>query len=448
MTDGEDDFGPLVRGGATASATPPAGPHEGDRGDVLGPPERGQARPLCRRALRMAALVALVAALILAGTAAALAVSASSRLSRVAVDNLAEPNGRLNVLVVGSDSREQLTREQRRDLGTGNSQGARTDTILLLSVDGPRVAMLSFPRDLFVEGCDGTTGRINAAYGAGGPSCLVETVTGVSGIPVNHFVEVDFLGFRDIVEAVGGVRLCLREPIADADAHIDLPAGCQRLDGKESLGYVRVRKIDDDLGRIGRQQRFLKALARSVAQPATLLDVPRLFATVNATAGALTVDEGLGTLDLVRLARAGAAIGDRGVATHVVPATPATVGGASVLALDEAAARPLFASFRDGTVLRTAATELQPADISLEVNNATSTPGLAARAREVLEQEGFTVTAIGNTDPVDQTVVRFTDGNEAAARYVAQRVPGGARVEPVDTGPPLVLVVGPDAAFE
>ncbi len=445
MTDGDDDFGPALRGGGRPPAVPAADP--GD--ERFGPPARGRARSAWRRARPGAALVAPVARRGNAGPPRAPAVTGTAQESRVAVDNLEPADGRMNVLVVGSDSREQLTRQQRRELGTGNADGARTDTILLLTVDGPRVAMLSFPRDLLVERCDGTTGRINAAYGAGGPSCLVATVTGVSGIPINHFVEVDFLGFRNIVEAVGGVRLCLRDPIADADAHIDLPAGCQRLDGKESLGYVRVRNIDDDLGRIGRQQRFLKALARRVAQPRTIVDVPRLFATANATAGALTVDEGLGALDLARLARAGAAIGDTGVATHVVPAMPATIGGASVLALDESAARPLFASFRDGSVLRTAGdAELSPADISLEVNNATATPGLAARARDVLEDEGFTVTAIGNAAPVERTVVRFTRGNEAAARYLAQRTPGGAAVEQVDSGPPLVLVVGPDATFE
>jgi LCP family protein required for cell wall assembly len=161
--------------------------------------------------------------------------------------------------------------------------------------------MLAFPRDLWVERCDGSGGRINAAEVIGGPSCLVRTVQDLSGIEVHHYLRVTFGGFVDLVDAVGGVELCLEEPIQDADAAIDLPAGCQRLDGTDALGFVRVRKIDDDFQRIQRQQRFVQALAREVATPSTLLNPVRLVGLTQEAGDTLAIDESAGVRSLGRI---------------------------------------------------------------------------------------------------------------------------------------------------
>lgn len=124
----------------------------------------------------------------------------------------------VNVLVVGNDSRDGLTRAQIRSFGTGEAEGNRTDSIMLvqLEVDGPgRGAVLSFPRDLLTTRCDGTSGRINAAYGIGverdgdGPSCVVQTVSSLTGVDIHHYVEVSFAGFLEVVDALGGVGLYL-----------------------------------------------------------------------------------------------------------------------------------------------------------------------------------------------------------------------------------------------
>jgi LCP family protein required for cell wall assembly len=223
-----------------------------------GPPVRGRGRRR-RRGLRwllVTLLVVVLVALLL------LVLWVSSRIPTIDVGELAGPTRPMHVLVVGSDSRDELTDEQRRELSTGSAEGDRTDTIFVLSVQGTRAAMLAFPRDLWVTRCDGSAGRINVAEDIGGATCLVRTVRDVSGLDVQHYVRVTFGGFVDIVDAVGGVELCLEDPINDRDAGIDLPAGCQVLEGPDALGYVRVRKIDDDLGRIQRQQTFLQALAR------------------------------------------------------------------------------------------------------------------------------------------------------------------------------------------
>ncbi len=173
----------------------------------------------------------------------ALALHGSNSIERVQVEGLTPAAGTTNILVVGSDSRADLTPEQRNELTTGGDFGdERTDTILLLVTDGSRVGILSFPRDLYVERCDGTAQRINTAVQVGGLSCLARTITATSGIGIDHTVRVSFGGFVEVVEAVGGVEVCLEQAIDDRDAGIDLPAGCQVLQGADALGYVRVRR--------------------------------------------------------------------------------------------------------------------------------------------------------------------------------------------------------------
>jgi anionic cell wall polymer biosynthesis LytR-Cps2A-Psr (LCP) family protein len=181
-----------------------------------------------RRAVRVA-LAVLV--LLLVGGAVAVALVDRS-LDRRAIDGLARPGDGdgeddapdgvdlpddidqvLNVLVTGSDDRSVLTREERRELSTGDAEGARTETIMLLRIDPDtdRIDALRFPRDLLVTRCDGSRGRINAAYGigerdgVGAATCLVETISRWTGIPIHHVVETDFRGFVDLVDAVDGV---------------------------------------------------------------------------------------------------------------------------------------------------------------------------------------------------------------------------------------------------
>ena len=460
----DDDFGPVQRGGGFSPRGVDVNPRPRPRSRPeaytehgpaeeggFAPPQQGRHRrvraPRGRRVGKIILLTLLIAILAVAGIGVAAALSANSKIERINVKGLQPAGGgQRNILLVGSDGREDMTKAQRRRLGTGNFDGTRTDTLLLLSIEGSRGAMLSFPRDLYVERCDGTSGRINAAYGIGGPSCLVRTVSALSDIPVTNYMEVDFLGFHDIVQAVGGIRMCLKEPISDADAHIDLPKGCQRLNGKESLGYVRVRKIDNDLGRIDRQQRFMKELAKEIAQPSTVLNPSRLFSTGNAVGEALTADKGTGVVDLAALARAGTAMGKTDFPQFAVPATNAFVGGASVLDVTESEAEPLFASFRDGSVLDLVG-QVSPEDVTVTVLNGAEMPGLAGAAAEELAGRGFAIGNVGNTDTVAETVVRYTEGHEQEAELVAQQSPfGKAATKLVGRGPDVVLVLGRDAA--
>jgi LCP family protein required for cell wall assembly len=397
-----------------------------------------------RRPVRLLGILLLVVLLL------AVAVSwwVSSRIPRIEVDGLASSGRPMHVLVVGSDTREGLSDDEVRDLTIGRGfEGERTDTIFVMTIRGSSVAMLAFPRDLLVTRCDGSEGRINAAEAVGGPSCLVSTVRDVSGIDVQHYVRVTFGGFRDIVDAVGGVELCLEDAIADRDAGIDLRAGCQVLDGTDALGYVRVRKIDDDLHRIQRQQQFLRALAREIAAPLTLFNPVRAVSLSGEVGDAIAVSDSMGMFALGRMAWGGRGLASGQSVSYTVPADPArTSGGADVLIIRETEAEPIFARFRDGSVLDETAEGVRPEDVRTSVLNGAEISGLAGRVGDLLGARGFDVVDVGNADPRDSTVIRHPPGQRAEADLVAGNLPVDADFEETSDVTSVTVVLGRDAA--
>lgn len=358
MNDG-DGFGPAMTGGrgdggpAVREPEPPNSP----RLEEFGPAVHGRGRrqvPV-QDVLRFVVVTTVTLTLVAVVGGAGLGLYVTAKMRRADVGGLnGNPLDELNVLVVGSDSRDGFTPAQLQALGTDAVAGRRTDTIFLLSTSGGRAAMLSFPRDLFVTRCDGTRGRINVAYATGGPTCLTQTVERLTGIGVDDYVEVNLFGLSRIVDAAGGVPICLDQPLVDRAAGANLPAGCVVLDGRTTLGYVRARHVDSsaDLGRIARQQRFLAALGHEAFSPSTLVNVPRLFRMAAAAGSSVTADRGLGPIDLVRVARGARGLAGGGLATYTVPTRPKTIGGADVLVPDKEAAEALFGQFRDGAVLR------------------------------------------------------------------------------------------------
>jgi LCP family protein required for cell wall assembly len=411
--------------------------------DSWGPEVSGGRRRRVPRipVLKSLAVLLVVALVVVAGGLVWL----STRIPREDVDNLARSSSPMHVLVAGSDSREGLTRDRQRELGTGFTGGTRTDTIFVMTIRGGDVGLLAFPRDLWVERCDGSTGRINVAVSIGGPSCLVETVRRTSGLDIQHYVGVTFGGFVDVVDAVGGVEMCLDEPIRDADAHIDLPAGCQVLEGTDALGYVRVRKIDNDLQRIARQQEFLRALAGEVAAPSTLLNPLRLFELGNEAGDAISVDRRLGPIDMVRLARGGMGLAQGNAVTHTVPVTVASRGGAAVLDAAEPEASQLYARFRDGSILNEARAGVSPDDVRVSVLNGSGVSGLAGRTGELLQERGYDVAEIGNTDPRDATVVLHPADQRPGAELVADDLPVSTDVQQSADVDHVTVLLGRDA---
>jgi LCP family protein required for cell wall assembly len=211
-------------------------------------------------------------------------------------------------LLVGSDSRQGLTPEQQAELTTGADIGnGRTDTILVVHVPGfgsdTSTTMVSLPRDSYVDIPGHGEDKINAAFSIGGAPLLAQTVEEATGIRLDHYAEVGFEGFAAMVDAVGGVTMCPPEPVVDPLAGIDLPAGCQKLNGRNALGYVRTRATPRaDLDRMANQRQFMSALMHRSASPAVLMNPLRWYPLAHAAAQAVTVDTGAHVWDLARLA--------------------------------------------------------------------------------------------------------------------------------------------------
>lgn len=239
-----------------------------------------------------------------------------------------------NILLIGSDNRGgKGNGKYGHDTGT-----QRSDTTILLHVAADRrsATAVSLPRDLMVDvpACGTADGgrsearkaQFNWAFEFGGAACTIRTVEKLTGIRVDHHMIVDFNGFKNIVDAVGGVPVCLKEPIDDAEAHLRLPAGRQVLHGEEALGYVRARYSignGSDTERIGRQQEFLGSLVKKLKSNGVLLNPVKLYPVLDAATSSLTTDPGLDSLkalyDLVREVRD---IPDAGIRFLTVPRQP------------------------------------------------------------------------------------------------------------------------------
>lgn len=199
-----------------------------------------------------------------------------------------------NVLLVGSDSREGLSADERKNLGTGAAAGQRTDSIMVLHLpESGDPTLVSLPRDSLVQIPGRGEGMINSAYARGGPKLLAQTTEQATGLRIDRYMEIGFGGFASVVDSVGGVRMCLDKPMKDDKAHIDLPKGCQNLDGKNALGYVRARYSDPrgDLGRAERQRQFLGALTNKMASPTNVLNPFKLRSMGASGAQGVAVDE-------------------------------------------------------------------------------------------------------------------------------------------------------------
>ena len=198
-------------------------------------------------------------------------------------------------LLVGSDSRGDLSEAQRKELGTGDAQGQRTDTILLLHTGSGPNLLMSIPRDSIVDIPGNGEGKINAAFAYGGPRLLVQTIENETGIRVDQYVEIGFGGFAGIVDAVGGIQICPTEAMKDPLAKLDVKKGCQQADGPTALGYARSRKLAalGDIDRARRQREVISAIGSKVISPWTIINPFRWWGTNTSAADAVAVGKGM-----------------------------------------------------------------------------------------------------------------------------------------------------------
>ncbi|MBL1105651.1 LCP family protein [Streptomyces sp. 5-8] len=269
------------------------------------------------------------------------------------------PTGSLNILVLGSDSRGGTA---NKELGGGDSSGARSDTAMVVHIDAgrTRATVVSIPRDTLVTrpscplASGGTTAvaygaMFNSAYSVGGPVCAVKTAESLTGVRMDHYLEIDFSGFAKLVDALGGVDVTTGQDIDDDRSHLHLEAGAHHLDGKQALALARTRHgIGDgsDLGRIGLQQTLVKALLEQIAGARLLTDPARLYQVADAVTAGLTTDTGLDSLgELTGLGRSlGGLTADR-VRTVTMPVVTAPSDPNRVIP-EEPAADRLWTSLR------------------------------------------------------------------------------------------------------
>jgi LCP family protein required for cell wall assembly len=224
-------------------------------------------------------------------------------------------------LLVGSDSREDLSEEQRKELSTGDASGGRTDTIMLLHTGSGPNLLLSLPRDSQVDIPGHGTTKINAAYAYGGPKLLVQTVEQNTGVRVDDYVEIGMGGVAGIVDAVGGIEVCPKANMKDKLAGLNIKKGCQDVDGKTALAYARSRHTSGigDIDRVRRQREVVSAVGSEVVSPWTVLNPVRYWRLNNAIPDFFTFGEGMGPVRSVMWATAMTRVsGDKGL-TCVVP---------------------------------------------------------------------------------------------------------------------------------
>ncbi len=282
---------------------PPARPRRAER------PPREPREPRARRRRRPGRwLLILVLIIILLPVAGVIYLDRA--LHRV--DALSDYSGRVgqtagtNWLLTGSDTRVGLTQEQEQQLSTGDSSdagGERSDTIMLVHIPkSGQATVISLPRDSYVSIPGVGKDKLNAAFSAGGPKLLVQTVETATGLHIDHFAEIGFGGFAGMVDSLGGIDMCLPDAIDDPKAGIDLPAGCQRLTGAQALGFVRTRATPRaDLDRMNNQRLFLSALLDKATSTSTLVNPLKLWPLASGIASSLQVDNGDHIWDLGRL---------------------------------------------------------------------------------------------------------------------------------------------------
>lgn len=446
------------------------GPGSGTRAAMRGHREaRSQ-----RRRRRWLAVVGAVAALLVVGMVGTY-LKLNGNIDRLDVSDMVGEDrptpagnvssGPLNILLIGSDVR---TGEGNESYGTGEWEpGQHSDTNILMHISGDRksVTMISIPRDSMVPapvGCDGNAPedqwrvhQWNQNFNTGGPGCVIRTLEGNTDVFVNHFAVVDFSGFKDMVDALGGVPVCTPFDIDDPKAKFTLAAGRHTLDGEQALGYVRTRKTvgdGSDIQRIKRQQAFMSSVAQKATDTKLLLRPDKLLRFLGAATSSLQMDPDFGLGPMKDIAESVKGIGvDKiqfvTVPTQVYPKDPNRVEWAPE-------AEQLWESIRSDRELgaptptpspsSTEPLTVSPDEVSVEVVNSSGVVGLAKQAVSALRVQGFADVVSSNGDAVVKgATVEYSGANEEAARTVAAAFPGATLKESqTDLGQQVRVTLG------
>lgn len=351
-------------------------------------------------------------------------------------------------LIVGSDSRAGLD-----DLTNfGAAGGARGDVVMLVRLDraNSTAQMLSIPRDYYVEIPGHGQSKINAAYSYGGPSLMVQTIKSNFDVEINHYVEVDFVGFQALVDQLGGIEITFPYPARDSKSGLDVDAGTQLLDGSQALAYARSRHYQElqggswvsvkanDFGRSERQQEVIRAVLSGLKTPGSIAEAGDIAAAMSQH---MTIDSNLAEISVGSLLWDFKGILTGSIEGATLPGDVKTINGSSVVVASEPEASTMLANFKTGKALAA-----QP--IRVEVLNGNGASGAAGDMSRRLEGLGFLVDSIGNAESAtyDQTTVIVPDGSSDGDEIVQALGFGVVRFGAVDNGVDAVVIVGADAA--
>lgn len=384
----------------------------------------------------------------------------------------------VNFLLVGTDGREKITADEKREYRLGGAPCHCTDTVMLvhLSADRTRASVISLPRDSYVElpaHRDESSGKqhgahpvkLNAAYAEGGPNLTVRTVENMTRVKIDHYLEVDFTSFMKTVDAMGGVEICTVKTMHDPNTGLDLLPGTHRLSGGQALQYVRSRHVDgaSDLGRMQRQQRFIAALIKQATHGGVLLN-PVKFKEVSSTLlGSVRADKGFGSEQMLALGQAMRDFTPSSSEFASVPVGDASFpvkGLGSTVKWDEAKAAKLFEALREDRPLAPAPApgrpvrqqpavpvDVAPQQVRVQVENGTRIDGLGTRVDSALRATGFDTTGApgtGASREVKRTVITYDPRWDRTARSVATALPGSELRAVPGQGKTVVVIAGAD----
>jgi LCP family protein required for cell wall assembly len=410
-----------------------------------------------RLGLRFVAALCSLLVLLGSGLAWATYRNFTTDINRVDVINRAGKGGidgkDQNILIVGNDDRETATDGELSELGTTRDQGSlNTDTMMLMHVpaDGSKASAISFPRDSYVEIPGHNKNKLNSAYTtgiddahgdkAGGARLLVKTIEALTTLSIDHFVQVDLIGFYRISNAIGGVDVCLnaaQNPETDSDANgkgysgIDLKAGHNLIQGKQALAFVRQRHglPGGDLDRIKRQQYFLSAVFRKMSSAGTLLNPFKLQKLLKAVSTSLQMDK---SLDPLKLAQQMQNLQAGNFKFTTIPTSGNTENEVGSVVVVDYAAIPDFIDSLVGTSAADALKSAEPADpgsFTVDVLNGSGVDARATKNAGALKSAGFhTNIPTTNQSLLAATTIRYAPGEEGAAKALAAQVPGAVVV--------------------
>lgn len=416
--------------------------------------ETGQSRRGLRRLALLLGVGGLLTIAAVGTTTQLLVQQVETNLSRVPVPELEEPVERSDAryfLLVGSDARDGLDADDRRELTVGSFDGQRSDVVmyLALSADREQVSLVSFPRDLLVE-LDGRNQKLTDTF-AGGPDQLILALRQNFQLPVNHYAAVTLGGFVDVVRTLGSVEICLDEPLRDRKAGADFEAVCHDMDATEALAFVRSRQgARADLERIDRQQTFLQAVLRDLTATRTLANARQVYRLTEDVASALTTDDRLGTTQMLGLADELRSVVDAGVPMTAVPAYPRRIDGLDYMVAYGPGARALFDDLRAGRQVEDRGSRDERDETVVGIASIGQGAGIVDSTLRFAGFQTRVGARVGSTEGLGAvTTVFVVPGEEERAGWVAATLGAPTRPLPEDVTVPdgvHVLVASGDDA--